>query len=587
MEEEKNKQQNLLRRIDTLSSRSYVEIAEQQKLEELKQILQDATFTVVVIGEFSRGKSTFINALIGQDLIPMDVLPETAVIHAISYGKEPALTIIHRDGTKERGEASQKYLQQFVVGQRQIENVSYLKIACPSELLAGDVMLVDTPGVSDMDEQRAEITYGFLPQADIIIMLLDATAPLKKTEKEFIEKRVLPQGIKHILFVANKADNIDEEEVPDNYAEFLKKRIDKAFGEQIEVELFLMSSKQALIGALQADNAMLQQSGLIPLANRLNDIFAIERQGIRSERMNWQYQRICGQIYRRLSNKSCLAEADETALEKAHTALVQLIGNEDDNRQIEAYVAQSEQEILKIIEKSLTFFHDKLHEEVMEMVMEYRGQDFKKFVEGRLQRNVEREIENWIALYSPRIEQLIAKMKGELAQGIARKFRKQVIMRDGQSLQQGLAGHYSVQIESMDISNTDVKAGAIAALGGIGLTLVAGSALMPFVSFAAMPLIRRQMLEVSLEKARAELIPDLEEQLRTCFLNLLGDVNARVHEIIQGAIAEVMGQYRQILQDYRTGIETEIEDKQRDKADVQRKQTQLEEDLQDLKTMML
>ena len=235
MEEEKNKQQNLLRRIDTLSSRSYVEIAEQQKLEELKQILQDATFTVVVIGEFSRGKSTFINALIGQDLIPMDVLPETAVIHAISYGKEPALTIIHRDGTKERGEASQKYLQQFVVGQRQIENVSYLKIACPSELLAGDVMLVDTPGVSDMDEQRAEITYGFLPQADIIIMLLDATAPLKKTEKEFIEKRVLPQGIKHILFVANKADNIDEEEVPDNYAEFLKKRIDKAFGEQIEV----------------------------------------------------------------------------------------------------------------------------------------------------------------------------------------------------------------------------------------------------------------------------------------------------------------------------------------------------------------
>ena len=587
MEEEKNKQQNLLRRIDTLSSRSYVEIAEQQKLEELKQILQDATFTVVVIGEFSRGKSTFINALIGQDLIPMDVLPEKAVIHAISYGKEPALTIIHRDGTKERGEASQKYLQQFVVGQRQIENVSYLKIACPSELLAGDVMLVDTPGVSDMDEQRAEITYGFLPQADIIIMLLDATAPLKKTEKEFIEKRVLPQGIKHILFVANKADNIDEEEVPDNYAEFLKKRIDKAFGEQIEVELFLMSSKQALIGALQADNAMLQQSGLIPLANRLNDIFAIERQGIRSERMNWQYQRICGQIYRRLSNKSCLAEADETALEKAHTALVQLIGNEDDNRQIEAYVAQSEQEILKIIEKSLTFFHDKLHEEVMEMVMEYRGQDFKKFVEGRLQRNVEREIENWIALYSPRIEQLIAKMKGELAQGIARKFRKQVIMRDGQSLQQGLAGHYSVQIESMDISNTDVKAGAIAALGGIGLTLVAGSALMPFVSFAAMPLIRRQMLEVSLEKARAELIPDLEEQLRTCFLNLLGDVNARVHEIIQGAIAEVMGQYRQILQDYRTGIETEIEDKQRDKADVQRKQTQLEEDLQDLKTMML
>lgn len=587
MGEEKYSMRELLRRIDALSRRSYVEAEEQKKLEELKQILQNDSFTVVVIGEFSRGKSTFINALIGQALIPMDVLPETAVIHVIGYGKELALTVIHRDGTKERGEATQDYLQQFVVGNRKIENVSYIKVSCPANFLSGNVMLVDTPGVSDMDEQRAEITYGFLPQADVVIVLLDATAPLKKTEKEFIEKRVLPQGIKRILFVANKADNIDEEEVPDNYEELLKGRIKKAFGKQIEAELFLMSSKQALAGALQEDDAMLQQSGLIPLSNRLKDVFAADRGGIRADRMNWQYQRICGQIYRRLSNKKCLAETDKSVLEKAHMVLEQLIENEEDTSRIEDYAAQSEREILQMTEKSMKFFHDRIHDEVLEMVMEYRGQDFKTFAEGRLQRNVQREVENWIAMYSPRIEQLIEKMKRELVQGIFRQFKKRVNIGGNSMVKMGLTGNYGVRLESMDISNTDVKAGAIAALGGIGLTLAAGSALMPFVSFAAMPLIRRQMLESKLEKARAELIPNLEEQLIMCFVQLLEDISARVHEIIHGAVVEIMEQYERILEDYRMDIETEIEDKQRDQVAVQCKQAQLEKYLQDLKEMML
>lgn len=578
--------QGLLQRIDGLQAQTYLEKMELAQLDELRQLVQDERFSVVVIGEFSRGKSTFINALLGAALIPMDVLPETAVIHALHYGEEPALTVVRRDGSTEKGKASSEYLQQFVVGNQDVDAVSYIKIAYPADFLAGNVLLVDTPGVSDMDEQRAEITYGFLPQADVVIVLLDATAPLKKTEKDFINQRVLPQGIRRVIFVANKADHIDPEEVPDNYAEILQKRLDKAFGESLEGELFLVSAKLALDSALQKNASLWEQSGMEVLTARLREIFAAERAGIRDSRLQWQYRRICGRIYRRLTSEKCLMGMKGSALEAARDSLGQLIASRGEAPHIEEYAAQTEQHILQMTEKSLKFFYDKLHEEVVELVMEYGGQDFKMFVERRLQRNVQREIDNWIAMYSPRIEQLISKMKIELAQGLSRYFNQQV--NAGKvSGQMGLAGSYGIRLESMDISNTDVKAGALAALGGIGLTLMAGSALMPFVSFAAMPLIRRQMLEHDLEKARAVLIPDLEEQLIGCFVQLLADVQVRIHELVGCAMAEVMECYRMLLEEQRMRLDDEIERKKHDERAVQQKQTELEEQLQNLQTWML
>ena len=322
------------------------------------------------------------------------------------------------------------------------------------------------------------------------------------------------------------------------------------------------------------------------LTARLREIFAAERAGIRDSRLQWQYRRICGRIYRRLTSEKCLMGMKGSALEAARDSLGQLIASRGEAPHIEEYAAQTEQHILQMTEKSLKFFYDKLHEEVVELVMEYGGQDFKMFVERRLQRNVQREIDNWIAMYSPRIEQLISKMKIELAQGLSRYFNQQV--NAGKvSGQMGLAGSYGIRLESMDISNTDVKAGALAALGGIGLTLMAGSALMPFVSFAAMPLIRRQMLEHDLEKARAVLIPDLEEQLIGCFVQLLADVQARIHALAGCAMAEVMECYRMLLEEQRMRLDDEIERKKHDEMAVQQKQTELEEQLQNLQTWML
>lgn len=196
-----------------------------QKLTDLQSDIAKDFYTVVVLGEFKRGKSTFVNALLGTKLLPMDVLPETATINAIMYSATPKLSVLYRDGSEVSGAVSYDYMKQFSArdDNTALKNISYIKIGYPCKLLRNRIVLVDTPGVSDLNEQRAEVTYRFVPKANAVLFLLDATSPLKGTEKDFIEEKLLPLGISNILFLINKYDAVDEE----SDADFLERRTNK------------------------------------------------------------------------------------------------------------------------------------------------------------------------------------------------------------------------------------------------------------------------------------------------------------------------------------------------------------------------
>ena len=180
--------EELLRGLSELAAKSYIKSHTKIYigLQELHNDIQRDFYTIVVLGEFKRGKSTLVNALLGTKLLPMDVLPETATINAIMYNEEPKLTVVHRDGTAKNGEVSYDFLKQYSAREEgsEAENVRYIKIGYPCELLKNRIVMVDTPGVSDLNEQRSEVTYQFVPKANAVLFVLDANAPLKKTEKE-------------------------------------------------------------------------------------------------------------------------------------------------------------------------------------------------------------------------------------------------------------------------------------------------------------------------------------------------------------------------------------------------------------------
>ena len=173
--------------------------------------LEAERFHLVVLGEFNHGKSTFVNALLGQDVLPTGITPTTASINHVVYAQHPTARVVLLSGESKYLEPSQ--LKEWVtVAGGHASEVAYVELGYPSELLTNNVVLVDTPGVNDLNEQRAEVTYGYVPRADAVVFLLDAGQALKDSEREFLRSRVLESARDRLMFVLGKMDLLSPDE---------------------------------------------------------------------------------------------------------------------------------------------------------------------------------------------------------------------------------------------------------------------------------------------------------------------------------------------------------------------------------------
>src|SRR5262245_9947210 len=180
---------------------------------DLVKKLEADRFHLVVVGEFNHGKTTFVNALLGANVLPVGVTPTTAVIHHLEHGATPSAHVVYASG--ERGALPFEQVRQFCVGAERAQKaneVKFLEVAYPAELLKERIVLVDTPGVNDLSLQRADITYSYIPKSDAVLFLLDAGQPLKESERVFLHDKLLGQSRDKIIFVVTKRDIWDEGE---------------------------------------------------------------------------------------------------------------------------------------------------------------------------------------------------------------------------------------------------------------------------------------------------------------------------------------------------------------------------------------
>ena len=93
------------------------------------------------------------------------------------------------------------------------DEVAYVELGYPSDILKDNVVLVDTPGVNDLNEQRAEVTYGYVPRADAVLFLLDAGQALKDSERVFLGSHILDGTRERLIFVLGKMDLLNDDEL--------------------------------------------------------------------------------------------------------------------------------------------------------------------------------------------------------------------------------------------------------------------------------------------------------------------------------------------------------------------------------------
>ena len=223
---------------------------------EIAQRLITEPFRVLVIGEFSRGKSTFVNALVGEKILPSSVRPTTAVITVIKSGQGRSARIVWRDRSRAHEEielpvgAGAKALEQFITTKNQEpDKIAKVEITIPIPHIGLPFELVDTPGVNDIDTQREDITYGYLSRADAAILLLDLQQPLSASENRFLVDRVLGSDLRKLMFVVNKID----QEPPDKLKralDYVRSRLDTV--EQCRgAPILPVASKLALQGKIE------------------------------------------------------------------------------------------------------------------------------------------------------------------------------------------------------------------------------------------------------------------------------------------------------------------------------------------------
>jgi ribosome biogenesis GTPase A len=232
---------------------------------DLVRKLEEDRFHLVVVGEFNHGKSSFVNALLGESALPVGVTPTTAAIHHLKYASTPEATVVYASGRRENLPFDD--VKRFAVGGgASADEVDFLEIGYPAPLLAERILLVDTPGVNDLSLQRADITYSYVPRADAVLFLLDAGQILKESERVFLEEKLLKGSRDKIVFVITKWDLLDEAERAEALAYAKAKLGDLVKGPVV----FPVSSQEALAGRRET-------SGFPELLAHLTGFLAEER----------------------------------------------------------------------------------------------------------------------------------------------------------------------------------------------------------------------------------------------------------------------------------------------------------------------
>lgn len=259
-------------------------------VERLDKKLENMHFQVAIVGEFKRGKTSLINALLRRRVLPADVVPTTATLNRITYGDEPASYVFWKDGRPPEqidiGQLAGYITKLTDDAARQAHNIREAVVQYPCRFCEHNVDLIDTPGMND-DDVMNNVTIQGLSDIDLAIVALEPVSPVSNTEARFIAHLVENDQICQIIFVLSKIDTVFEEEresliravrarlktcvravLLETYREDdpVLRKFDALFADVI---LFPVSAMQALAAYDMGDKQALERSGFRRFSDEL------------------------------------------------------------------------------------------------------------------------------------------------------------------------------------------------------------------------------------------------------------------------------------------------------------------------------
>ena len=291
--------------------------AASENLEKLGKKVNNDTFKIQVIGTFKNGKSTFINALLGEDVLPAYALPCTAVINEVKYGERKEAILFFRNPLPETLPSTisskalahiKKYngkdvppihieyneLEDYVVipmgedPREMLLESPYEKVELfwPLDMLKEGVEIIDSPGLEE-EETRTRVTMEYLTKADAILFVLTADKLCSKAEMDFIENCLSEYGFTEPFFIVNRYDVI-----PENQKERIRKFAGMKLNGYSTHDIFYLSALQALEGELNHNPELYEKSGMKIFTQKLCDFLTKDKGKIKLSQPARELKRI-------------------------------------------------------------------------------------------------------------------------------------------------------------------------------------------------------------------------------------------------------------------------------------------------------
>ncbi|MEG4484929.1 dynamin family protein [Microcoleus sp. D2_18a_B4] len=286
--------------------------------------LAKPTFQIAVFGPFNYGKSTLLNALLGNRALPIDLVPTTGAAIYVNYGEELHAKITLKDGT-EVSERGTDVLKRYAIlddARQMRDDVAAVNVYCPHPFLQTGVELLDLPGTNDREEQD-NLVRDKLLTADLIVQVLDARKLMTLGERENLRDWLSDRNINTVVFVANFLNLLEPDDQKQVYNRLLF--VAESFRSNLPnniSNIYRVDALPALRARLKGDVAAAQTTGIAAFESALQSIVAAQQEqlAVKLPRIEAIATKICQSLRAKAENVT----AEIAAAQKKHKDKIEI-----------------------------------------------------------------------------------------------------------------------------------------------------------------------------------------------------------------------------------------------------------------------
>ena len=577
-----------------------------QDLMKSEEGLRSDKFKIIVVGRFKTGKSTFINAILGSDVMPTNDLPTTATLTYINYSDNPYVRVHKKDGETEEW-TFDKYNELAIIKPDAEEtknffsDIEYFELGLPkASLCQSGVTLIDSPGTSDVPTRTA-LTREAVRRSDVSIFLFRSDTLAGEDEIEFANSVLDDQSRQRAFSMINLRDRRTPD---DRLKEFAWNKVVRGldlsrqtYGSRTEafqdVGVYFIDAKQALDGRIGNDKTLVQNSGILNFEEALGKFLAEERYIVHFERFVSEAIKQVEPLQSQISKRqSAIRKSEEELQEKYKQSKEKLTEIDRRYEGIDKLFARYPDECSRVLNSSFKAMLFNLTRNLERLVKHenlksleglggtlnsvFRQKSVVTEAQGILGRIIEERIDNWRKVEAQReVEKVLENFENELRRDVEEmeKLANQVsltitgwrpnsnIGADLDDVRQPVGWFERIFLSGVAMATGNLGAAFGAGVGGwrgLGTAFSAQIITATVLVLAGLPVTFPAVITVALIGSIAGSAGTAMNLKNRIWDKILEGVDPKFHEWSKSAESEIAQNVSQIFNDIERQVKTEL-----------------------------